>query len=180
MNLTYLNVTLTWKVLRWKLYLQEKDFYLCHNPGNEIHQGVPDTLSRLRENHMPKKKEIGKEKTAILSALQPKQHIPEDVYAKIAAVHNSSVGHWGQAKCKRTLNDPSITDRMISMFIRQVMSRLKVQIKTHPFTCASYYPFEVIHLDHIGPLRPDAHGNMFILVLIDAFSPWVELRQRRH
>ena len=42
-------------------------------------------------------------------------------------------------------------------------------------TCASYNPFEVIHLDHIGPLGPDAQGNMFILVLIDAFSRWVEL-----
>ena len=50
------------------------------------------------------------------------------------------------------------------------MSRLKIQIKTHPFTCASYNPFEVIHLDHIGPLKPDAQGNM-----IDAFSRWVEL-----
>ena len=55
------------------------------------------------------------------------------------------------------------------------MSRLKLHIKTHPFTCASYNPFEVIHLDHIGPLRPDAYGNMFILLLIDAFSRWVEL-----
>ena len=24
-----------------------------------------------------------------------------------------------------------------------------------PFTCASYNPFEVIHLDHIGPLKVD-------------------------
>ena len=46
-NLTYLNVTLTGKVLRWKLYLQDKDFYLCHVTGKEVHQGVPDTLSRL-------------------------------------------------------------------------------------------------------------------------------------
>ena len=81
-------------------------------------------------DYIPKKQETGKERTAILSALQPKQHIPEDVYVKIAAVHNSSVGHWGQAKCKRTLNEPSITDRMISTFIRQcpccqVMSRFK-------------------------------------------------------
>jgi len=66
-----------------------------------------------------RKQEIGKERTAILSALQPKQHIPEEVYVKIAAVHNSSVEHWGQAKCKRTLNDSSITDRMISTFIQQ-------------------------------------------------------------
>jgi hypothetical protein len=55
------------------------------------------------------------------------------------------------------------------------MSQLRIPIITHPFTCASYYPFEVIHLDHIGPLTADAHGNKFILVLIDAFSRWVEL-----
>ena len=40
-NLTYLNVTLTGKGLRWKLYVQDKDFHLCHVPGKEVHQGVP-------------------------------------------------------------------------------------------------------------------------------------------
>ena len=47
--------------------------------------------------------------------------------------------------------------------------------KTHRFTCASYSPFEVIHLDYIGPLRQDDRGNSYILVLIDAFSRWMEL-----
>ncbi len=55
------------------------------------------------------------------------------------------------------------------------MSRLHIQIKTHSFTCASYNPFEVLHLGHIGPLRADVNGSMFILVIIDAFSRWVEL-----
>ena len=55
------------------------------------------------------------------------------------------------------------------------MNRSRIPIKTHPFTCASYNPFEVLHLDHIGPLTKDAHGNEYILVLIDAFSRWVEL-----
>jgi hypothetical protein len=55
------------------------------------------------------------------------------------------------------------------------MSRMRLQIKAHRFTCASYSPFEVLHLDHIGPLTKDAHGNEYILVLIDAFSRWVEL-----
>ena len=30
-------------------------FYLCHDPGKEVHQFVPDTLSRLCDNHMPEK-----------------------------------------------------------------------------------------------------------------------------
>ncbi len=69
-NLTYHNVTLTGKVLRWKLYLQDKDFYLCHVPGKEVHQGVPDALSRLCENHMPFKQATQEhmERTEILSA----------------------------------------------------------------------------------------------------------------
>ena len=30
-------------------------------------------------------------------------------------------------------------------------------------------------MDHIGPLTKDTHGNEFILVIIDAFSRWIEL-----
>ena len=68
---------------------------------------------------------------------------------------------------------------MISEFIRQcpacqITNRLRIHIKTHPFTCASYNPFEVLHMDHIGPLTKDAQGNEYILVIIDAFSRWDE------
>ena len=53
----------------------------------------------------------------------------------------------------------------------QISNRLKIPIKTHPCTCASYNPFEVLHLNHIGPFPKDAHGNEYIFVIIDA---WVE------
>jgi hypothetical protein len=66
MNLTRLDVTLT---QRWKLYLQDKDFYLYHVPGKKVHQFVPDFLSRLCDNHGPAK--------------------------QIATVLNSMVCHWG-------------------------------------------------------------------------------------
>ena len=52
---------------------------------------------------------------------------------------------------------------------------MRIPVKTHPFTCASYNPFEVLRLDRIGPLTKDAHGSEYILVIIDAFSRWVEL-----
>ena len=100
------------------------------------------------------------------------QSLPVKIYDKIAAVYNSSKGHWGQYLTRKRLNDPSITDRMISQFIRQcpcchVMSRIHLQIKTHSFTCSSYNPFEVLHLD--------VKGQTIILVIIDAFSRWIEL-----
>jgi len=53
---------------------------------------------------------------------------------------------------------------MISQFIRQcpccqVVGRIHLQIKTHPFTCASYNPFEILHLDHIGQTLKDLHSS---------------------
>ena len=108
--------------------------------------------------------------------------LPMEVSERLKKVHNSQVGHWGLDICRRRLDEGQqrrgergITDRMIKEFIRQcpaceVMNRMRLQIKTHRFTCASYNPFEVLHLDHIGPLTKDAHGNEYIRVIIDAFS----------
>jgi len=81
-----LNVTLTGKVLRWKLCLQDKDFYLCQVPGKEVHKGVPDALSRLCENMMPARqdKEEHQQRAVTLSALQPRQAITEDKFSRIA------------------------------------------------------------------------------------------------
>ena len=104
--------------------------------------------------------------------------LPDEVSARLKKVHNSKVGHWVFDICRRRLEEDQprrgergITDRMIKEFIRQcpacqVMNR---------FTCALYNPFEVLHLDHIGPLTKDAHGNEYILVVIIAFSRWIEL-----
>jgi len=46
-------VTFTGKVLRWKLYLQDKDFDLYHVEGKEMHHIVFDALSRLCVNINP-------------------------------------------------------------------------------------------------------------------------------
>jgi len=85
-NLTY---------LRWKFYLQAKDFYSCHVPGKKVHQGVPDALSRLCKNNMLAKpdKENQQGRTVIMSALKPEQSLPDMIYDKVAAVHNSSKDH---------------------------------------------------------------------------------------
>ena len=112
-----------------------------------------------------------------------------DASLKLGVIKESQATEWSQV---HLVTKPTPTGepqkwrftldfvRMISEFIRQcpacqVMNRMKVQIKAHRFTCASYNPFEVLHLDHIGPLTKDAHGNEYILVIIDAFSRWVEL-----
>ena len=103
---------------------------------------APDALSRLCENHIlsnESEKPAHKRHQAFLASIEPMHRIPDAVFKQIAAVHNSMVGHWGLQKCREFLNDPTITDRTITQFIRQcpccqVMSRLKILIKTHPFT----------------------------------------------
>jgi hypothetical protein len=53
MNLTYINMTFTGQVLRWKLYLQDKDFDLIHVPRKKKNQFVPGALSRLCDSNVP-------------------------------------------------------------------------------------------------------------------------------
>ncbi len=94
---------MTGKVQRWKLYLQDKDFYLCHVPGKEVHQYVPDALSSLCENHMlsnESEKPAHKRHQAFLASIEPKHRISDAAFKQIAAVLNSMVGHWGLQKCK--------------------------------------------------------------------------------
>ena len=145
LNLTYINTILTGKVLRWKLYLQDKN--CTYVQGKSKRQFVPDALTRLCENNMPPQ-----QIAAMLASLAPSIRIPSAIFKQIEEVHNSTVGHWGLLICKKRLTNKAISDRMITQFIRQcpccqVMSRLKIPIRKHPFTCTSYNPFEVITLD---------------------------------
>jgi hypothetical protein len=163
MNLTYINVTFTGKVLRWKMYLQDKDFNLYHVAGKEEHQFVPDALSRLCVNHIPPPPALVDRS---IVALRPVMNLPQDIYDRIADIHNSLRGHVGLKLCKRRFkminkhrikaglpSEDAIPDRMINEFLRQcpycqITNRLRLPIKAHRFTCASYNPFEVLHLDH--------------------------------
>ena len=106
-------------------------------------------------------------------ALRPVIEIPQDIYDRLSRIHNSHMGHAGLKVCKTRLRrihirrrkrrqepEAKVSDRMISELIRQcpacqITNRLRIPIKTHPFTCPSYNPFEVLHLDHIGPLTKD-------------------------
>ena len=155
MNLTYINVTFTGKVLRWKMYLQDKDFDLYHVSGTEEHQFVPDALSRLCVNNVPPPPTLA-DKSIV--TLRPVMNLPQDVYDRIADIHNSIRGHVGLKLCKRRFRminihrvknnlepEETIPGRMINEFVRQcpycqITNRLRIPIKAHRFTCASYNP----------------------------------------
>jgi L-2-hydroxyglutarate oxidase LhgO len=51
-------------------------------------------------------------------AIDEKERIPGSFYRKISAVHNSEVGHLGLQETKNRLNDKTISDRWIKLFIK--------------------------------------------------------------
>ena len=55
------------------------------------------------------------------------------------------------------------------------MNKLKVPIHTQPFTIASYFPFDKVAVDIVGPSPTDVNGNKFIIVFIDCCSRYVTL-----
>jgi len=87
-TLTYINVTFTGKVLRWKLYLQDKNFDLYHVAAKEEHQFVPGALSRLCVNNDPPPPT---DSNYMLAVLRPAVHLDNQTYRIIKSVHNKTL-----------------------------------------------------------------------------------------
>jgi hypothetical protein len=110
--------------------------------------------------------------------------IPADKYDIIKSVHNELSGHLGVDKTIEKLISIKKTwknmRKDVETFIQrcdlcQKLSFRKIDIQTMPFTLASYSPFNRLYIDTIGPLKSDNEDKKFILVIIDAFSRYVEL-----
>ena len=83
---------LTGKVVRWKLYMQDWNFTVPWVEGQEVHQQVPDKLSRLVSN--PEEiKTSNDTDTATLSVAVAQVDISDAEYDIISSQHNATRGH---------------------------------------------------------------------------------------
>ena len=140
-NLVYINCALTGKVARWKLYMQDWNFTVSWVEGQEVHQQVPDKLSRLVSN--PEEIETSNDTdTATLSVAVAQVDISDAEYTIISSQHNATRGLTFIRKCP----------------LCQLTSQIKPLVKVKRFTTAALYPFQVICADHIGPLPTDKEG----------------------
>ena len=174
-NLTFINTDFREKVKRWKLAIQHFDFDLEYIKGEENIEA--DGFSRLCP--MPS----DPDSIAYLNLLT--ERLPQDVYTKIQAVHNTNAGHFGVDKTIRKLiatgQNWKGMRKDVKHFVErcdlcQKLSATKLDIQTMPFTLASYSPFDRICVDTIGPLPTNDDSKAYILVIIDAFSRFVMLR----
>lgn len=181
MNLTYINLGTSQKVQRWKLALQEFDFDIEHVAGKL--NVVADAFSRLVVNNQP-----ARTTSEIVESISNIEvfpiRIPEEQYRSIGRHHNSTVGHFGVDKTISMLQSSKQSWKYMRKHVRQFIQQCPVcqklkehhhEIKTHPFTTASYLPMDVLNIDTIGPVAKDAQGNEYIIVIIDCFTRWVEL-----
>ena len=169
-NLTYIDTESSAKVRRWKLCVQEYDFFIEHISGKD--NIVADGFSRLFN--------LNVEHVYLHQAFD----IPRKEYEQIADIHNANIGHHGVERTleklqKRGLHWQYMREH-VKRFIKnceccQKMSFLKTPIHTHPFTVGCYEPMERLDINTIGPLPPDEDENKFILVIICCFTRWVSL-----
>ena len=185
-NLTYMNDSVNRKVYNWKLKIQHFDFDIEYLPG-ELNT-VADGFSRILVSENNKNETVNDtvddsdnaEYINIIDELK----LDAETFRKIDAVHNCITGHHG---VERTFNKLVQSGHHwfkmrehVKKFIKQCpacqkMSVIKTPIHTHPFTAASYGPWERLNIDTIGPMTPDEEGNQYILVIIDCFTRFVEL-----
>jgi transposase InsO family protein len=122
--------------------------------------------------------------------MPPTSTVPiADHTAQIAHVHNHWQGHHGVEqtldRLRRYLSSVKLSPyrhmrRNVQHFVQhcaycQAASQIRPSIVTKPYTLAQYAPMVQLHIDTIGPLPKDDQGHEYILVIIDAFTRFVEL-----
>ena len=182
-NLRYLKDTYghLGKVQRWFLCFQAYDYTLVHLPGEK--NTVADGLSRCCA---PPE---GPDQTLLASlAAITDIRVPKEQWEMIAAVHNSSVGHFGVQRTMKILRRLGVEWENMRVHIRkfihlcpacQKMSQLKPLIHAKAFTISAYRPMERVAIDYIHNLPVDHQECQHILVVIDCFSRFVELYPTR-
>jgi transposase InsO family protein len=107
--------------------------------------------------------------------------IPEEALRHMQSVHNKYVGHMGlrltlKSKGLKWPNMRLHAQKFIAECdLCQKLKPINIAIKALPYVTAAPNPMERICIDTMGPLTKSAKGYSYILVVIDAFSRFVEL-----
>ena len=131
--------------------MQDWNFTVSWVKGQEVHQQLPDKLSRLVSN--PEEIEtLNDTDTATLSVAVAQVDISDAEYAIISSQHNATRGHSGVDVTLNRLREGGYTfpnlELKVRTFIRkcplcQLTSQIKPLVKVKRFTTTALYPFQL-------------------------------------
>jgi len=175
------------KVMLWKMAIQHYIFDVQHIPGKQ--NTLADNFSRTDNCLAPEDPLNGcveKGSPFVVRYLSTNPYFFESVtnhlltiqeldmtaeqYLEISKVHGPSCGHCGrQVTLKRLRAAGHDWPRMrkhVTQFLRhcpscQKMSALRPVIHSHPYTLASYRPWDRVAVDTIGPLPVERNGSLY-------------------
>ena len=138
---------------------------------------IPDGTNTTTETNfpvIPESNEVQNVRSSIL---------PEH-YNWFNSVHNCWMGHRGVKATLDLLHSRNFVWKNMKNDVKEMVLRCptcqklnvrKLDYQTHPFTTSSYQPHERINVDSLVLNKPDQHGNIAIIVVIDTFTRWIEL-----
>lgn len=166
------------KVQRWFTTFQGFDFDIQDVKG--VHNPVSDAFSRL----CPIETQESEEYVNAILMDEDTQYVPKKEWLLISKVHNTLVGHHGVERTIAKLREQGLDWKLMPIHIKrfkqqcpccQKMDVIGSIIKSHKFTVSANAPTEEIAIDFIERLIADEYGNTTIMVIICAFSRFIEL-----
>ena len=172
-NLVWLERATAPKLVRWRLRLQEFDYEVHHVPGNA--NIIADTLSRL-----PTVAAVG----AATNTVDLHACYTDGKYEELVQrLHNATIGHYGRRHVLQLLRalgyewpgHTAVVEQVLARCITCQRNAVAPPVLPSAHHIEATEPFQLVCVDTIGPLPEDEYGNRYVIVLIDAFSRFVEL-----
>lgn len=164
-NIVYLmrRATVSPKVMRWRIALQDFNLQIQHVPGEE--NVIADMMSR----EFP---------ASELNSLR--EEIPEEEQAILDSIHGGTAGHNRIATMRRLAGPqwPRVR-KYAPLWVEDCptcrkLDDLPTKSPTPWRSIQRVRPWETLQVDTIGPL-PESNGCRFIVVIVDCFTKYVSL-----
>lgn len=118
------------------------------------------------------------------STITPRFVVPEQMVHNIIRYYHDDMAHCNYEKCVQGISAhywfPSLKKR-VKNYIDNCLVCLMTNASTNSregnmqITDSPSFPYEIVHVDHFGPLKEASDGSKHILILVDAYTRYTNL-----
>lgn len=114
----------------------------------------------------------------------PRFVVPEEMINNVIRFYHDDMAHCGYKKTIQGMSahywSPPFRKR-VKKYINNCLICLFNNDSSNPregnlqITDSPSFPYEIIHVDHFGPLKASSNGSKYILIIVDAFTRFINL-----